>query len=174
MKFKLLIILGIISLCFFTLGITYSAFNSDLTSYADQDLAKFVFETESLDALNLTLTDIVPGTTKDYNFSITNNSNSIKSDVTINYQLTIKTYHLIPLTIELYDSTNTLLLTCDETYSRNENNELVCNSDIFEMSYDTNKTDDYTIRLSFPSDYNSESYSSLVDFIDVEIKSWQK
>ena len=32
----------------------------------------------------------------------------------------------------------------------------------------------YKLRISFPEEYNDEIYSNLVDYIDIEIKSWQK
>ena len=33
--------------------------------------------------------------------------------------------------------------------------------------------DNYRLEVEFPSKFNSEVYTDLVDFIDIEIKSWQ-
>ena len=33
---------------------------------------------------------------------------------------------------------------------------------------------DIIISQSFPQDYNDSSYSNITDYIDIEIKSWQK
>ena len=91
--------------------------------------------------------------------------------------MTIKTFHLVPLNIELYKidgETETLLITCDETFSRNEDNELVCNLPIEELDYLKESKNNYKLRISFPKEYNDEIYSNLVDYIDIEIKSWQK
>jgi hypothetical protein len=150
--------------------------NSSLIS-TDQNIAKFIFNTESLDQLELSLVDLNPGDTKEYLFSVSNNSSGSTSNVSIQYQMTIKTYHLVPLVIELYrlnGSTEELVSTCDETYTRISNNELICNVPIQEMSYSSSILDNYKLKVGFPSEYNDETYSDLVDYINIEIKSWQK
>ena len=83
----------------------------------------------------------------------------------------------MPLDIELYKVTGDqqeLVMKCDETYSRNQNNELVCNSSVMEMSNDQDVLDNYRLRVTFPNEYDTEEYANLVDFIDIDIESWQK
>lgn len=158
----------------FGIGITYSYFNSDVQlNSVDQRLAKFIFDTETLDRLELPLIDLTPGQTEEYNFSIGNGSDGSLSDVTIEYQLTILTPHFTPLIIELYKDED-LIMSCDETYSRNDNNELVCNSSVQELSHDEEALDNYTLRVTFDSLYGDEVYSNLIDYINIEIKSYQK
>lgn len=174
MKYKILISLFIVMFFTFGIGITYSYFNSDVQlNSVDQRLAKFIFDTETLDRLELPLIDLTPGQTEEYNFSIGNGSNDSLSDVTIEYQLTILTPHFTPLIIELYKDED-LIMSCDETYSRNDNNELVCNSSIQELSHDEEALDNYTLRVTFDSLYGDEEYSNLIDYINIEIKSYQK
>ena len=174
MKYKILISLFIVMFFIFGIGITYSYFSSDATlSSVDQRIAKFVFDAETLDRLELPLVDLTPGQTEEYNFSISNGSSDLLSDVTIEYQLTILTPHFTPLIIELYKGED-LILSCDETYSRNENNELVCNSPVQELSYEEEKLDNYTLRVTFDGLYSDESFSNLIDYINIEIKSYQK
>ena len=117
--------------------------------------------------------DLTPGQTEEYNFSVSNGSPDLLSDVTIEYQLTILTPHFTPLIIELYKGED-LILSCDETYSRNENNELVCNSPVQELSYEEEELDNYTLRVTFDGLYSDESFSNLIDYINIEIKSYQK
>lgn len=174
MKYKTLLILFIATLLIFGFGITYSIFNTSKTGVLNQKLATFIFNTEEVDKLNLPILNLNPGENNEYNFSVSNTKNSKISDVTIEYQIVIKTYHLVPLVIELYDSDDTLLLSCDENYSRNEANELVCNSEVEELNYQTSSQNNYKLKVSFPSEYNDKMYSNLVDYIDIEIKSWQK
>ncbi len=174
MKYKILISLFIVMFFIFGIGITYSYFSSDATlSSVDQRIAKFVFDAETLDRLELPLIDLTPGQTEEYNFSISNGSSDLLSDVTIEYQLTILTPHFTPLIIELYKGED-LILSCDETYSRNENNELVCNSPVQELSYEEENLDNYTLRVTFDGLYSDESFSNLIDYINIEIKSYQK
>ena len=173
MKYKVLKILMIMALVVFGLGITYSIFNSNTLAAGNQKIAKFIFNAEEVDKLSLPITDLKPGYTNDFDFSVSNSKDKKISDVTIEYQMTIKTFHLVPLNIELYKidgETETLLITCDETFSRNEDNELVCNLPIEELDYLKESKNNYKLRISFPKEYNDEIYSNLVDYIDIEIK----
>lgn len=68
----------------------------------------------------------------------------------------------------------TLILTCDESFTRNSNNELVCNSQVLEMSHNIESLDNYKLVVKFPESYNDEMYKDVVDYIDIAIKSWQK
>lgn len=177
-KHKLIMISSILAL-FFGAGITYSIFTSNASLIsADQDIAKFIFNTQTLDELNIVLDDFKPGDLKNYNFSITNNYMEKISNVTIEYQMIMKTYHFVPVVIELYkvleNNTEELVLACNETYTRNEQNEIICNSPILEMSYSSLKIDNYKLKVEMPAEYSGTEYSDLVDYIDIEINSWQK
>jgi hypothetical protein len=66
-----------------------------------------------------------------------------------------------------------LILTCDETNERNAENELVCTTPIQKMGHSLEKLDNYKLKIMFPSEYNDETYSDLVDYINIDIKSWQ-
>ena len=115
-------------------------------------------------------------TLKNINFQSVTLS-GLLSNVSVEYQMIIKTYHFVPLLIELYKldgETEELILTCDETYTRNLDNELICNSPIQEMSHSLEKLDNYKIKIEFPEEYNDAMYAGLVDYINIEIKSWQK
>lgn len=174
MRYKIMMVLLIIVFFVLSLGLTYSYFNSSSSvSTVDQRLAHFVFDTETLDRLELPLIDLTPGVVNSYNFSISNTSDEVTSDVTIEYELTILTPHFTPLIIELYKD-DELVMFCDETYSRNENNELVCNSSMQELSHDSEYTDDYVLKVTFDGNYSDEMYSNLIDYINIEIKSYQK
>ena len=174
MKYKILISLFVVMFFIFGIGITYSCFtyDSQITT-VDQKIAKFIFDTESLDRLELPLVNLVPGQSEEYNFSISNSSDEKSSDVSILYQLTVLTPHFSPLIIELYKD-DELILTCDESYSRNDNNELICNSAIQELSHDDENIDNYTLKITFDGLYSDESYSNLIDYVNIEVKSYQK
>ena len=174
MKYKILLGLFIIAIIVFGAGLTYSYFNSNTTlSSTNQNVASFIFEAQELDRLELPLIDLKPGDIKEYNFSVSNTKSNKTSDVTINYQFTILTPHYTPLIIEIYSGED-VVMTCDETYSRNENNELVCNSEVFELTHSSSETDNYKLKVTFDSRYNDEVYSNLIDYINIEIKSNQK
>ena len=75
--------------------------------------------------------------------------------------------------ISAIDDGEKLVMTCSENYSRNENNLLVCNSIDQSMSYREETYDNYRLDISFPAEYNGSDFTELVDFIDIEIRSWQ-
>lgn len=178
MKYKFLIIIMVLIVVAFGSGITYSYFTSgtNMTS-TTQSIAKFIFNAEEVDELNLSLVDLNPGDSKDYKFSVSNNYLGDVSNVTIGYQLIVKTYHLVPLEIKLYkinDQSEEKVLTCDETYTRNNLNEVACYSPVINMGYVNGIVDNYKLTVKFPSEYNDEVYANLVDYINVEINSWQE
>jgi len=174
MKYKIFLILFIMVFIVCGSGLTYSYFNSNTSmSSVDQKIASFIFNAEHVDYLEIPLVDLVPGESYEYNFSVTNASDSKISNVSIEYQLVIKTKHFAPLIIELYKG-NDLVLVCDEKFSRDSNNDLVCNGPVSELVHSTEGIDEYKLKVTFDSKYNSVEYSSLVDFINIEIKSYQK
>ena len=87
--------------------------------------------------------------------------------------MTVLTPHFTPVDIELYRG-NEKVMTCDETYSRNNSNELVCNTEVFELSHEDEATDNFRIKISFDAKYNDLIYSNLIDYLNVEIRSYQK
>ena len=174
MKTKIVIILSILAITVLGAGMTYSYFIAGKTGTTNNDIAKFIFNDTVMDSLSIPLMEFKPGDAKTYDFKISNSdSNDTVSDVTINYELTILTPHYIPLVIELYKE-DTLILTCDETKSRNANNELVCSTAVQELEYDEKSEDNYELVVTFDSNYNTLDYANLIDYINIDIKSYQK
>jgi len=176
MKRKVMIILALILGTTFLAGIAYSAFFSSATlNVSDQKIAKFIFNAKTSEKIELPLVDIKPNMKEEYLFSVTNSEEEKISNVTINYQISIKTFHFIPLNIKLYkENEKEPKLVCDESYSRNEDNILVCSSSLQELKHNSKKLDNYKLEIEFPNEYNESDYADLVDFMDIEIKSWQK
>ena len=178
-KKKIIVITLIISIVIFlAAGITYSMFHSEgeLESI-NSNLASFVFNDESLDQIDVNIDNLYPGSEIEYPFYISNSKNNKVSDTKIMYRLTIKTYHFIPLNISLYkvlNNSDVLVGVCDETYSRNSNNELVCNMSEEELNKENMDQNNYKLKVVFPSEYSDVEYSNLADFIRIEIRSYQK
>ena len=177
MKHRVIIIVILFSLIICFSKITYSLFHSE-TSFPleNMEIAEFVFETKRTDHIEIDFADLKPGDTKEFNFQVSNTKDKNITNVTTEYQITIKTFHFMPLIIELYKD-DELVMTCDEDYSkhsRNEDNALVCKTDIWEMEHNATKTENFKIKVSFPIAYNTYEYTELVDYIDLDISSWQK
>ena len=171
LKIIVMLVSSIVLIC--GSGITYSLFTSSSRLVANQKIAQFVFNATKTDVIELPITNLNPGAKSEYKFQVTNNIDNKRSDVTIKYQMTIKTFHFMPLEINLYkENEETPLLTCEES-SRNTDNEVVCNTEVQTMNYKLNATDNYKLVIEFPEEFNDDSYTDLVDYIDIEIKSWQ-
>ena len=171
LKIIVMLVSSIVLIC--GSGITYSLFTSSSRLVANQKIAQFVFNATKTDVIELPIANLNPGAKSEYKFQVTNNIDNKRSDVTIKYQMTIKTFHFMPLEINLYkENEETPLLTCEES-SRNTDNEVVCNTEVQTMDYKLNATDNYKLVIEFPEEYNDDSYTDLVDYIDIEIKSWQ-
>ena len=171
LKIIVMLISSIVLIC--GSGITYSLFTSSSKLVANQKIAQFVFNATKTDVIELPIANLNPGAKSEYKFQVTNNIDNKRSDVTIKYQMTIKTFHFMPLEINLYkENEETPLLTCEES-SRNTDNEVVCNTEVQTMDYKLNATDNYKLVIEFPEEYNDDTYTDLVDYIDIEIKSWQ-
>lgn len=171
LKIIVMLVSSIVLIC--GSGITYSLFTSSSRLVANQKIAQFVFNATKTDVIELPIANLNPGAKSEYKFQVTNNIDNKRSDVTIKYQMTIKTFHFMPLEINLYkENEETPLLTCEES-SRNTDNEVVCNTEVQTMDYKLNATDNYKLVIEFPEEYNDDTYMDLVDYIDIEIKSWQ-
>lgn len=172
---KIIIIIILIVCISIGVGITYSAYKIEASTKTNVvSLATFVFDTDKKDLINIPISNIAPGDDLEYKFSVSNSSKDKKSDVTIKYNIILKTMHFIPLEIKLYDKEDNLVLTCDENTKRNKINELECTTEDIIMPYVEDITDEYKLKLNFSNEYNGIEYSSLVDYINLEIKSSQK
>lgn len=175
-KKKIIIIIVCVFILLCGTGITYSLFTSNSNLIANQKIAQFIFNATKTDSIELPIVNFNPGDEPiEYTFEVANNLEQKKSEVTINYQIIIKTYHFMPLDIKLYkEGVEEAIITCDETYSRDEkSNQIIYNTDIQKMIHDNEVTDKYKLELVFPKKYNSAVYSGLVDYIDIDINSWQ-
>lgn len=174
MRKKIIIVLILLSSIAFITSATYSFFTSGaLVSTIDQKIAKFIIDTESFDSLEVPLSNMSPGDIKEILFSVSNNKDEKASDITIGYILTIKTPHYIPFIIELYKDDN-ILMVCDESYSRNDNNEIVCHSEEQILSKENKLVDNYKLKITFDKNYNDYTFSDLIDYINIELNSYQK
>lgn len=166
------------------MGITsaYSAYRSNIKGELSQiQLAKFVFEKQRTNEINLSIDDLIPGDNIIYDFSVANNRNDIVTDVTINYEIEIETLHLIPLTIYLYKMENNeknLILTCDEASQNLQSGKIKCTTDTIQLDYKEKVNNSYKMEIVYPEFDNdgntwSYDYSNKYDYISVKLNSYQ-
>ncbi len=180
MKYKILGVLFGTLLLTLSFGLVYSAFHTTGKLNSENlGVAKFIFNTDIKDKLDFPLIDLKPGDIKEYDFSVCNSNENNISEVSMEYEIIISTYHLIPLDLLLYKldgEEEEEILRCEEgeNFSRNEVNYLVCKTPSRNLSHNQEVVDSYKLRIQFKENYHDEIYSELVDFINMEVKSWQK
>ena len=172
MKKKILIIIIMFMLISVT-GITYSLYTNMVKKEIPISLASFNVGVERKDSLDITLNDLEPGSVNRYDFSVLNNTNENMSDVSISYNIVLKTGNYMPLDIKLYDSSNNVLFDSKDG-TRTDENELLLKTEDILMPYSDNVKDDYSLEVVFPEEYSGEEYSGLVDYINLTIEATQK
>ena len=135
MKVKIIIGLVLLSIFSIGIGVSYMQYKTNSNALINQKIASFIFNVEKTDKLEIPLENLSPGDKLKYDFSVTNTEEDLTSNVTIEYQIILKTYHLVPLDIELYnvvEGKETLVLNCNEKFNRNTDNQLLCNDQVKE------------------------------------------
>lgn len=178
---KIMVILLAISILVLSTGITYSYFTSGATITSNQALAKFNFNSELSDAISIPIIDLVPGDIKTYTFGIANGDTSEnRSDVNIEYRIIIKTFGTMPLDIKLSSldgEEKEVQFTCNEGDGSRTDVERICASSSdspYLLEYLVNEENIYELEVNYPDTYSDSVYSKLVDYIEIELNSWQK
>ncbi len=171
MKKRILIIIVMFMLISIT-GITYSLYTNMIKKEIPISLASFSVGVERKDTLDIDLSDLEPGSVNRYDFSVLNNINENMSDVSISYNIVLKTGNYMPLEIKLYDSSNNILFDSNDGI-RTEDNELLLKTEDVIMPYSKSVKNDYSLEVVFPENYSGEEYSGLVDYINLTIEATQ-
>ena len=171
MKKKILIIIVMFMLISIT-GITYSLYTNMIKKDIPISLASFSVGVDKKPTLDIDLSDLEPGSVNHYDFSILNNINENMSDVSIVYNIILKTGNYMPLDIKLYDSSENLLF--DSSNGAKTEDGLLLKTDDIIMPYSESVKNDYSLEVVFPEEYSGEEYSGLVDYINLTIEASQK
>ena len=70
MRKRIFIIIFLLIMIVLGLGVTYSAFTSEVNLIINQEIASFIFEANQTDHISLALSDLKPGDEINYNFSV--------------------------------------------------------------------------------------------------------
>ena len=170
---KRILIIAIMLMLISVMGITYSLYTNMTKKNVPISLASFSVGVEKTPSLDINIGDLEPGSVNSYNFSILNNIDEEMSDVSITYNIILKTGNYIPLDIKLYDSENNVLFTSSDGV-RTEDEELLLKSSDIVMPYSRSVKNDYRLEVVFPEEYSGEEYSGLIDYINLTIEASQK
>lgn len=161
---------------------SYSRYEIRAKVNANIDKALYIFE-DGKASFNLESEGIVPRNEPYiYQFSVSNFNTTKHSDVDISYQVKVRTTTNLPITVSMYynESPNTegaTNLFQGSTSGQDEDGawykEYVSINE-YEMSYEEDVTDIYTMVIQFPSIYsNNSNYADYLESIEVILESHQ-
>ena len=160
----------------------YGSYQSNAYLKADVVKAVLLLEEEKLD-FSIDPDGLVPSDKPYvYYFSIANYNDSSKSNVDLEYSITMKTTTNIPLEYQLYrnedytlDTSTNLLKNYSEIQDEDGSWYKVFSlQDTYEFSYKTKNKDIYTLVVYFPKAYSKNlDYTNLIDHIEFTVDAKQ-
>ena len=167
---------------FYLLRIAYARYEVRAKINANIDKALYIFEDEKLD-FNLEPDGIIPSDEPyTYRFSVSNYNANKHSDVDISYQVKVRTTTNLPITVSLYrnelpSASGAVNMFQSSVLQQDEDDawyRLYSSISEFEMDYEDDVTDVYTMVISFPSSYATDVlYANYLESIEVILESKQ-
>lgn len=160
----------------------FSSYQSDAYLNADVERAILLLDEEKLN-FSIDTDGIVPSTKPYiYYFSIANYNSSKKSNVDLEYSLSLRTTTNLPLTYKLYrnedyDSENSINLL--ENYKEIQDEDgswykTYSLNDSYSFSYKTKSKDIYSLVVYFPKEYsNTLDYTNVIDHVEIKVDAKQ-
>lgn len=159
---------------------SYSRYESSVNSQVQTEVAYYLLDASPVSG-TIRIDNLVPSDAPYvYNFSVSNNNGANRTEINLEYNLSIKATTNLPLTYKLYlnqDYNNplstdiideNLVITDDDgVYFKNMTTATE------EFSYMVDQTNEYTLLVYFPLTYSSYEYQGIVESIDILINSRQ-
>lgn len=178
--YKILVLFGLIVILACVFPFTKSRYEKSMVATFKNEVAVYLFET-SVKNIPIEIESLSPSDEPYvYSFTVSNNDGKNISEVSIEYDLYVKTTTNLPLQYELY---------LNEDYTSNNATNLFENEELIQDEYGTYyrkvsintryfgyeqmETDRYTLLITFPKIYNSEKYQNLIESIELYIDSRQ-
>lgn len=157
-----------------------SKYESISNSYANVDIAFYLLK-EDYKTMTLNLASIFPQDNKYiFDFSIGNQDSQNTAEIDLEYELTLRATTNLPLTYKLYmneqhtdkDAKNIIVKNTTDldeygTYFRTMNTEKI------NLPYTEGKTNFYQLVITFPANYNDESYQDIIELLEITVNAKQ-
>ena len=159
---------------------TYSRYESSVNSQVQTEVAYYLLDTNPISG-TIRIDNLIPSDAPYvYNFSISNNNGANRTEINLEYNLSIKATTNLPLNYKLYlneDYNNPLSTDIIEENLTTTDSDGVYFKNMTtateEFNYTTDQTNSYTLLVYFPSTYSSYEYQGIVESIDILINSRQ-
>ncbi len=160
----------------FVLQKTGAIFQTITESEASLDIAFYCVE-EDFQTMTLSLDEIVPRTTPyRYNFTISNNNGTRRTETELVYDLKIRTTTNLPITTVLYDTNSGATAIGTNVIDADDDGTFFNHITIpqREFGFVNNQTDHYRIQIIFPTTYKSNEYQDIIELVEINVDSKQK
>lgn len=185
MRFLLfaLVLIASLILAVYLLRVAYSRYEIRSRLIANIDKALYVFESEQVQ-FNILPEKMVPSDEAyTYKFSVSNYNDEQVSDVDLTYHLRIRTTTNLPIILKMYRNE---LPDAEGAIDLLENKRVPAQdidgawyyvyeiNDDFEMPYDKNIEDIYTLEIFFPAEFSKNiEYANAIENIEISLESKQ-
>ena len=177
-----LLLFSMLFLSYYLLTVAYSRYEVQTKIFSNIDKAVYIFKGEDV-SFSLDPAGIVPSSTAySYRFSVSNFDGETMGDVDLSYTVSVRTTTNLPISVALYrnelpeasGATNIL------SAARNAQDEdgawyrVYDVNDEYEMLFEDQVTDVYTMVITFPAVYSNDPiYSNYLENIEVSLHSEQ-
>lgn len=177
---KLVILILCVIIIFRIFTLVWSKYESEGTSNANVDIAFYLLK-EDYKNMTLNLAKIFPrNDAYIYTFSIGNQNENETAEVDLSYSLTLRTTTNLPLTYDLYmnqdyedDNKVSIIETNEITQDENGTYFRTMTTKKEDLYYKEPKTNQYTLVVHFPENYNTEEYQDIIEMLEITVDSKQ-
>ena len=176
LKIEIVLLMTLLLLLLFLVPYTLSRFKSEARSDVSIDYAFFIVN-DDYNHKNITLTDMQPGDTYDYVFTVSNTDGEDRTEVTTSYYIDLRATTNLPYTYELYlidGNSETNIISSQETIQDDDGmyfKKMLTSSR--EFGFDTDETDTYRLVVKFLNDYKSFKYQGIAENIEINVNAKQ-
>ena len=172
---KITLLIFLILIILLSIRFTFSSYEGNVDGKVVSDIAFYLLEAGSYSE-ELKMFEIEPnGNNYIFNIDVSNYKDNIRSDVNLEYELSLVTTTNLPIDYQIYlgdDSTD--IISKREVFQDDDMmyfNRYITSSRSF--SKDRDMIDKYKIIVNFPKEYNDFKYQNILDSVEVVIESKQ-
>lgn len=172
---KITLIVFFILIIILSIRFTFSSYEGNVDGKVVSDIAFYLLEAGSYSE-SLKMFEVEPdGNNYIFNVDVSNYKDNTRSDVDLEYELSLVTTTNLPIDYQIYLGDDTTNIISKKEVFQDEDmmyfNRYMTSTRTF--SKDRDMVDKYKIVINFPKEYNDSKYQDLLDSVEVVIESRQ-
>lgn len=176
LKFKIIVFILLLIILLFLIPYTFSRFKTEARGDAKIDVAFYLLNDE-YQHQSINLEGFEPGMSREYNFSVANFNSNSRSEVTLDYEVVVRTTTNLPLEYKLYKIENDIALNInlEDNIETDKNGTFFksLKTESIRFSHTANYVNYYRLQIIFPSEYKNYKYQGIPEHIEIDVNSKQ-